>query len=157
MDSGQVPGDILDWRDKGLPPGRAVALWDLGKQGWNILEGDGGSPVAVLRDLALTRNLATMRGFCEEHGVALAPHAKTHMSPQLMARQLAAGAWGLTAATPQQVAVLLQFGVRRVLVANEITDRGDLPGSRVGCTRILASTFSGTSTRSRASVSPQRR
>lgn len=43
--------------------------------------------------------------------MALAPHAKTHMSPQLVARQLAAGAWGLTAAVPHQVAVLLQFGM----------------------------------------------
>ena len=126
MDSGLDTQDIIDWRDKGAPPGCSVALADLGLQGWNVLAGDTSTPVAVLRDAALTSNLATMRGFCEEHGVALAPHAKTHMSPQLVARQLAAGAWGLTAAVPHQVAVLLQFGVRRVLVANEITDRGAL-------------------------------
>jgi D-serine deaminase-like pyridoxal phosphate-dependent protein len=126
VNSGQSPGDILDWRDKGLPPGREVSLADLGNQGWNILAGDTGTPVAVLRDSALASNLATMRGFCEEHGVALAPHAKTHMSPQLVARQLAAGAWGFCAALPHQVAVLLQLGVRRVLVANEITDGGAL-------------------------------
>jgi D-serine dehydratase len=126
VNSGRVPGDVLDWRDKGLPPGRAVSLADLGNQGWNILAGDTGTPVAVLRDSALTSNLATMRGFCEDYGVALAPHAKTHMSPQLVARQLAAGAWGFCAAAPHQVAVLLELGVRRVLVANEITDRGGL-------------------------------
>jgi Predicted amino acid aldolase or racemase len=122
VDSGRIPGDILDWRDKGLPPGCSVELADLGLQGWNVLAGDTSTPVAVLREAALTSNLATMRGFCEEHGVALAPHAKTHMSPQLVARQLAAGAWGLTAALPHQVAALLEFGVWRVLVANEITD-----------------------------------
>jgi D-serine dehydratase len=126
VDSGRVAEDILDWRDKGLPGGCTVALADLGRQGWNVLAGDTSTPVAVLRDAALTSNLATMRGFCEENGVALAPHAKTHMSPELVARQLAAGAWGLTAAVPHQVAVLLEFGVRRVLVANEITDRGAL-------------------------------
>ena len=120
MNSGQVPTDIgdvsgegLDWRDKGLPPGQAIALDDLAQQGWNILAGDTGSPVAVLRQSALARNLATMRDFCEEHGVEIAPHAKTHMSPQLVARQLAAGAWGMTAAVPHQVAVLLRFGVRQ--------------------------------------------
>jgi D-serine dehydratase len=126
VDSGRVAEDILDWRDKGLPPGCTVALADLGSQGWSVLAGDTSTPVAVLRDAALTSNLATMRSFCEEHGVALAPHAKTHMSPQLVARQLAAGAWGFTAAMPHQVAVLLEFGVRQVLVANEITDRGAL-------------------------------
>lgn len=126
MDSGRVAGDILDGSDKGLPPGRRVALADLATLGWNVLAGDTGTPVAVLRETALTHNLAIMRGFCEEHGVALAPHAKTHMSPQLVARQLAAGAWGLSAAMPHQVAMLLELGVRRVLVANEITDRGAL-------------------------------
>jgi D-serine dehydratase len=126
VDSGRGNEDNLDWRDKGLPPGCTVALADVGRQGWNVLAGETGTPVAVLRDSALTSNLATMRGFCEEHGVALAPHAKTHMSPQLVARQLAAGAWGLTAAVPHQVAALLEFGVRRVLVANEITDQGAL-------------------------------
>jgi D-serine dehydratase len=118
--------DMLDWRDKGLPLGRSVGVHDLGDQGWNVLAGDTSTPVAVLRDAALTRNLATMRSFCADHGVELAPHAKTHMSPQLIERQLAAGAWGHTAAVPHQVAVLLQLGVRRVLVANEITDRGAL-------------------------------
>jgi D-serine dehydratase len=126
VNSEQVPGDILDWRNKGLPQGCRVALADLGHQRWNILAGDTGTPVAVLRDSALTNNLATMRGFCQEHDVALAPHAKTHMSPQLVGRQLSAGAWGMTAAVPHQVAVLLEFGVRRVLVANEITDPGAL-------------------------------
>ncbi len=60
MNSGQVPTDIgdvseegLDWRDKGLPPGQAIALADLAQQGWNILAGDAGSPVAVLRQSAL--------------------------------------------------------------------------------------------------------
>jgi D-serine dehydratase len=126
VNSGRVSEDILDWRDKGVPGGCTIALADLGQQGWNVLAGDTSTPVAVLRDAALTSNLATMRGFCEEHGVALAPHAKTHMSLELVTRQLAAGAWGLTAAVPHQVAVLLQFGVRRILVANEITDRGAL-------------------------------
>jgi D-serine dehydratase len=126
VENGRGSEDLLDWRDKGLPNGRSLALDDLGAQGWNILAGDTGTPVAVLRDSALTHNLATMRGFCEEHGVLLAPHVKTHMSPQLMARQLAVGAWGLTVATPHQLAVLLEFGVRRVLVANQITDPGAL-------------------------------
>jgi D-serine dehydratase len=122
MAIGRDSGELLDWRDKGFPAGHSLALDDLGAQGWNILAGDTSTPVAVLRDAALTSNLATMRGFCEEHEVVLAPHVKTHMSPQLMARQLAAGAWALTVAMPHQLAVLLEFGVRRVLVANEITD-----------------------------------
>ncbi|MEO7981776.1 MAG: amino acid deaminase [Sporichthyaceae bacterium] len=115
-------GSWLDWRTKGLPPGAALSVEDLAATGWNVLAGDTGTPVAVVREAALARNLDVMRGFCAEHDVSLAPHVKTHMSPELVTRQLAAGAWALTAAVPRQVEVLLHLGVRRVLVANEVTD-----------------------------------
>ena len=117
----------LDWRTKGLPPGAAAMdVADLATLGWNVLAGDTGSPVAVLLESALTRNLATMRAFCAEHDVSIAPHAKTHMSPELVDRQRRAGAWGLSAAVPHQVAALVQWGVRRVLIANQVTDPGAL-------------------------------
>jgi D-serine deaminase-like pyridoxal phosphate-dependent protein len=60
---------------------------------------------------------------CDEHGVALAPHGKTTMAPQLFADQLAAGAWGITAATVGQAQVMAHFGVERILIANEVLDR----------------------------------
>ena len=44
------------------------------------------------------------------------------MAPQLWRRQLDAGAWGITAATVGQARVMLAAGVRRVLIANEVTD-----------------------------------
>jgi D-serine deaminase-like pyridoxal phosphate-dependent protein len=71
----------------------------------------------------LRHNLARMMRFCGEHGVALAPHGKTTMAPQLFADQLAAGAWGITAATVGQAQVMARFGVRRILIANEVLDR----------------------------------
>ena len=60
--------------------------------------------------------------FCDEHGVALAPHGKTTMAPQLFADQLAAGAWGITAATVGQAQVMAHFGVERILLANQVVD-----------------------------------
>ena len=63
-----------------------------------------------------------MMRFCDEHGVGLAPHGKTTMAPQLFADQLAAGAWGITAATVGQAQVMAHFGVERILIANEVLD-----------------------------------
>ncbi|MEZ0114049.1 D-serine deaminase-like pyridoxal phosphate-dependent protein [Catenulispora sp. EB89] len=114
--------ELLDATFKGLPLHAAVALDDLGSQGWNIRRGDTSTPVAVLRAAALDANIDVMRRFCAQAGVSIAPHAKTTMSPQLIARQLAAGVWGLTAALPAQVRMLWSFGARRVLMANELTD-----------------------------------
>src|SRR6185436_16265404 len=54
------------------------------------------------------------------HGLALAPHGKTSMAPQLWAEQLAAGAWGITLANLAQLAVARAFGVSRVVVANSV-------------------------------------
>ncbi|MEZ5215773.1 MAG: alanine racemase [Ilumatobacteraceae bacterium] len=81
-----------------------------------------GTPVAVLRRSALERNAATMQRYCEQHGVLLFPHAKTTMAPELVALQLAHGAAGMTAAVPWQAAQLWEWGVRDVLIANEVTD-----------------------------------
>jgi len=114
--------EILTSAVKGVPPGATVTVADLWTRGWNVLRGDTATPVAVLRRSALSSNIATMREFCERSGVSLAPHAKTTLSPQVLALQLEAGAWALTVAVPSQVALLWSFGVRRVLLANELVD-----------------------------------
>ncbi len=113
---------VVDHRYKGIPLGATLPLCEVGAQGWNVARGDLALPVTTVRERALQRNLDTMAEFCRRHGALLAPHGKTTMSPQLFERQIRAGAWGITAATPTQVAVMRQFGVGRILLANEITE-----------------------------------
>jgi D-serine deaminase-like pyridoxal phosphate-dependent protein len=84
------------------------------------------TPLLVLRDSALAHNAGAMADWCADAGVLLAPHGKTTMAPQLYARQLAAGAWGITAATLGQVRVYREFGLNRILIANELTDRAGI-------------------------------
>ena len=84
--------------------------------------GDFTMPLAVLRESALAHNVAAMADWCSRAGVRLAPHGKTTMAPQLFGRQLAAGAWGITAATIGQAQVYRAFGIDRILIANELTD-----------------------------------
>jgi D-serine dehydratase len=79
-------------------------------------------PAMVLRASALESNVATMAAWCRSHGVELAPHGKTSMSPEVTYRQLAAGAWGITAATIDQVRTFVEMGVRRALMANQLVD-----------------------------------
>ena len=78
----------------------------------------------ILRSSALQHNIATMAAWCAAHGVDLAPHGKTTMASQLFRRQLRAGAWGLTVATPAQVVLCRSAGIPRVLLANELLDPG---------------------------------
>ena len=113
----------VDWRFKGLPAswwGRSPAQICAAAE--NLRDAGALGPVCVLRDEALTHNLTTMAGWCRDRGVDLAPHGKTHMAPQLLARQLEAGACAVTVATVSQVRTYRAFGVRDVIVANEIVD-----------------------------------
>ncbi|WP_431835629.1 amino acid deaminase [Cellulomonas sp. Y8] len=78
------------------------------------------TPLVTLSDAAVAHNVATMAAWCAAAGVDLAPHGKTTMSRALWERQLAAGAWGITVATPWQASVALGWGVPRVQLANAL-------------------------------------
>lgn len=118
----RLADDPVDWRYKGFPDAPGVTVGTLAEQGWSLLAGDLPTPVVVLRESALAHNLALMGRYVEQHGALLAPHGKTTMSPQLVARQLEAGAWAITAANVAQVRVFRAFGVPRVLIANEVVE-----------------------------------
>jgi len=79
-------------------------------------------PLLTLRESALAGNLGAMAAWCDRAGVRLAPHGKTAMSPELAARQLASGAWGITVATIGQLRAYRAFGFPRLLLANELVD-----------------------------------
>lgn len=76
------------------------------------------TPLVTLSESAVGHNVETMAAWCRSAGVGLAPHGKTTMSRELWQRQLDAGAWGITVATPWQASVALGWGVPRVLLAN---------------------------------------
>ena len=117
----------LDWRCKGLPA-RAEGLTGekIGRLGLSLTGGDMMMPVAVLREGALRHNIAAMQAFADAIGARLAPHGKTSMSPELFAMQLAAGAWGMTAATAHHVRIYRRLGIGRIFLANQLVARADV-------------------------------
>ncbi|MDA2889735.1 alanine racemase [Mycolicibacterium sp. BiH015] len=134
----------LDCSHKGIPPawwGRSAN--EIVEQAPNLFDAGVTGPVCVLRADALAHNLHTMAGWCRARGVELAPHGKTHMSPQLAARQLTAGASAITVATAGQAAVFREFGFCDLVLANELVDDAGLrwlsaeldrdPGMRFVC------------------------
>ncbi|MGP4098969.1 alanine racemase [Nonomuraea sp. KM90] len=90
--------------------------------GQSVFDGGLEFPAMVVHRDALEHNVATMAAFVRDHGMELAPHAKTHMSPEIAALQLDAGAWGLTVATPRQAETVRGFGAGRIMVANQVVD-----------------------------------
>ena len=115
--------ELLDWRWKGfpaLPAGQRVSDFVAGRP--SLFDADFSWPVATLSSSAIDHNVAVLAAWCAANGVLLAPHGKTTMAPALFARQLAAGAWAMTAATPWQVRMYRAHGVSRVVLANELVD-----------------------------------
>ncbi len=69
------------------------------------------TPVLVVDLDALTRNIAAMAAFAKRHAIALRPHSKTHKSPEIARRQIAAGAIGICCAKIGEAEVLADGGV----------------------------------------------
>lgn len=118
-----VPEERIDWRAKGFwwtgPP---IGVREYAERREHLFSGAFTWPLMVARESALARNVAALADFGRAHGLDLAPHGKTSMAPALIQRQLDAGAWGVTAATADQVLVYRRFGVGRILLANELLD-----------------------------------
>jgi len=84
------------------------------------------TPLLTVDETALSHNITAMARWASDHHMELAPHGKTTMAPQLWRRQLDAGAWGITLATPWQVQVARHFGVGRIMLANAVVDEANL-------------------------------
>ena len=115
--------EVIDWRWKGfpaLPAGQRVSEFVAGRP--SLFDAGFSWPIATLSASAIDHNIDVLASWCKTNGLLLAPHGKTTMAPALFARQLAAGAWAMTAATAWQVRVYRAHGVGRVLLANELVD-----------------------------------
>ncbi len=119
--------DTLGWAFKALPgSGSPLRLGEIATRGWNILDQDVMLPAAVIRQTALDHNRRWMKAFIDLAGVRICPHGKTTMSPQLMAMQLSDGAWGITAATAAHVRTYRQFGIDRIILANQLVGKQNI-------------------------------
>jgi D-serine deaminase-like pyridoxal phosphate-dependent protein len=122
---GRLADEPVDHRFKALPPDAATAgltVGALAAERRNLFTGGFTTPVLALSAESVEHNLALLETYSERHGLAFAPHGKTSMSPQLFARQLAYGAWGITAAVPHQARVYRAYGIQRIFLANEVVD-----------------------------------
>ncbi len=77
----------------------------------------GTTPYLRLDVAVLDRNIATLADAAAAAGVAVRPHAKTHKCPQIAARQLGAGAVGLTVATIGEAEVFAAAGFDDLFIA----------------------------------------
>ncbi|MDH7501045.1 MAG: alanine racemase, partial [candidate division NC10 bacterium] len=76
---------------------------------------------ALLIDLpTMEANLKRMADFFSHKEAKLRPHAKTHKSPLIARQQIDLGAIGITCAKLGEAEVLVEGGIRNLLIANQI-------------------------------------
>ena len=82
---------------------------------------------ALLVDLdAMESNLNQMAAFFRDKPAKLRPHFKNHKVPLLAWKQIEVGANGITCATQSEAEILVNHGVRSILIANEIAGEGKI-------------------------------
>jgi D-serine dehydratase len=74
----------------------------------------------------LDYNFDLFANYLREHDLSLAPHGKTTMSPQIFDEQLRHGAWGITAATVNQMQVMRHYGINRIVLANQLVGKANV-------------------------------
>src|SRR5439155_5492013 len=94
------------------------------------------TPVAVVDEEIVERNLSRMAKLAADHDVKLRPHAKTHKSSYMAKLQMAHGAIGLTCATFAEAEVFADAGVDDLLIAHPPVGRPKLDRLAALATRV---------------------
>lgn len=114
---------IIDSTFKGLPiEAHGKTIGDFLNSKPSLFSSGFQFPVAVIRETALSHNIARMAQYCKDVNAVISPHVKTTMSPQIAKKQVEAGAWALTVANYFQANVFLDFGFKRIFIANEVLE-----------------------------------
>ncbi|HET6285123.1 MAG TPA: amino acid deaminase [Amycolatopsis sp.] len=122
-----VREERVDWRFRSVAPSLSgLTIGEAAARGAKLFEDGFLGPFVVLDEEAVEHNLRTMADWCAERGIALAPHGKTTMAPQLFERQLRHGSWGITCANAGHLRIYRAFGVSRILLANQLLDPSGL-------------------------------
>jgi D-serine deaminase-like pyridoxal phosphate-dependent protein len=78
------------------------------------------TPALVLDLPAMERNITRMAQYFQGKRARLRPHAKVHKCPIIARLQVEAGAIGITCAKISEAEVMAQWGIKDILVANEL-------------------------------------
>lgn len=77
------------------------------------------TPALIVDIDKLEANVAQMADYAKQAGVSLRPHIKTHKTPEIARRQIAAGALGVCCATIREAEAMARAGLSGLLITSE--------------------------------------
>jgi D-serine deaminase-like pyridoxal phosphate-dependent protein len=69
------------------------------------------------------RNIASLQGYCDEHGFAFRPHIKTHKIPEIARMQIRAGAHGIACQKLGEAETMADAGLDDILITYPLVGR----------------------------------
>lgn len=104
------------------------------------------TPSVIVSQEVVRKNIISMQSYCNEHGLKLRPHTKTHKSITMAREQMSAGAVGLAVAKAGEAQVMAHasndvmiaypaIGTKRAEMVTELASRIDL---RIGVDSVDA-------------------
>ena len=81
------------------------------------------TPVLALDLDTLERNIREMAAYCRERGIRMRAHVKTHKCPAIAHLQMEAGAIGITCQKLGEAEVMVQAGIKDILIPYNIVGR----------------------------------
>ncbi len=84
------------------------------------------TPALLIREVLLLRNIEDMAYFAEHVDINLRPHTKAHKLPPIAKAQLAMGAGGITVSKLGEAEVMVEEGIKDILIAYQIIGRQKL-------------------------------
>ncbi len=95
------------------------------------------TPALIVELDRLGQNLVRMAEFARSAGMRLRPHAKMHKTPALALKQIALGAVGMCCQKTSEAEVLVDAGVRDVLITNQVVGAAKLQRIAALATRAV--------------------
>lgn len=84
------------------------------------------TPVVTIDLDIMEANIRRLQVYCDTHGIANRPHIKTHKITEIARMQLVAGAIGITCQKLGEVAVMLDAGIRDILLTYNVIGEAKL-------------------------------
>ena len=122
----QILNTKIDSKTKGVYEITKIKVRDIPRKKWNIFQDNVQFPILTLRESTFKKNIVSMSNYAKHNGVVLAPHCKTSMCPQILKKLNDLNYWGFTAANNQQLSMLLEMGIKKIIIANLITNKSNI-------------------------------
>ncbi|MCB1018297.1 MAG: DSD1 family PLP-dependent enzyme [Acidobacteria bacterium] len=115
----QTPASAATSKPNGYDLAEVERRLAKGKGIEGVSKQDLATPSLILDLDAFESNIRTMAEHAKAHSINLRPHVKTHKTPEIAKRQIAAGALGVCCATIREAEVMSDAGIGGLLVTSE--------------------------------------